>query len=255
MRKSVLAMFVCVCCFVNANGWGPTGHRATGYIANRYLSKKTKAQLERILKGQSLAIASTWMDEVRSDTAFVKMNDWHWVTIPDGMKYDQVEKNPKGDLLQTIDRLITELKQKKVSAEMEAQYVKMLIHLIGDIHMPLHVGRGDDYGGNAIKVSWFRSETNLHHIWDEDMINETHLSYTELAESLDKPTEQQLKDWRTSGLFDWATESMAYRSQIYDIKNGKLGYEYSYYNFPTVRLRLLQAGVRIAQVLNDIYGK
>jgi hypothetical protein len=250
-------LFVCTIVFmsgIHAFGWGQTGHRVTGRIAELYLSKKAKKELERILSGQSLAMASTWMDEIRSDSSYNYATDWHWVTIQDGETYDQSKKNKNGDVIQTIERLIAELKSRKLSVQKEAEYVKMLIHLVGDIHQPLHVGGGNDRGGNDVKVMWFRADSNLHRIWDSDMIDDTQLSYTEFSESLEKPGEQKLKAWQRSSVRDWAKESMSYRKQVYDYKNGKLGYEYSYYHLHIVRLRLLQAGVRLAAVLNEIYG-
>lgn len=239
---------------LNVYGWGPTGHRATGLVAEKYLSKKAKKALQRILQGQSLAIASTWMDEIRSDSAYNYTSDWHWVTIQDGQTYDQSVKNPNGDIIQTLERLIKELKSKTLSPTEEVAHVKMLIHLIGDIHQPLHVGGGNDRGGNDIKVSWFRSDSNLHRVWDSDMIDDTRLSYTELAGSLGSPDAVQVTSLQKSSVRDWANESMTFRKQVYDIGNGKLGYSYSYNNFQLVRDRLLQAGIRLAGVLNSIYG-
>lgn len=235
-------------------GWGPTGHRATGWIAERHLNKKARKELERILSGQSLAMASTWMDEIRSDSTYDYTSDWHWVTIPEGKTYQQSEKNPNGDIIQTIERIVAALKSKKLNAKEEVEQLKMLIHLIGDIHQPLHVGFGNDRGGNDIKVTWFRTDSNLHRVWDSDMIDDTRLSYTELAESLDKPDEAKIFLWQKSTVDDWVTESMSYRDRVYDYGNGKLGYKYAYNNFHIVRLRLLQAGIRLAGVLNEIYG-
>jgi len=235
-------------------GWGPTGHRATGLVAEKYLNKKAKKELLRILGGQSLAMASTWMDEVRSDSTYDYMVDWHWVTIQDGQTYDQSEKNPKGDVIQTIERIVLSLKSKKLSEKEEVEYLKMLIHLVGDIHQPLHVGIGNDRGGNDVKVMWFRTDSNLHRVWDSDMIDDTHLSFTELGESLGKPTTEKINTWQKGSVRDWAIESMSYRKQVYDYGNGKLGYRYAYLNFGIVRDRLLQAGVRLAGVLNEIYG-
>lgn len=253
MRQTILTVII-ISLYINAFGWGATGHRATGYIANLHLNKKARQELQRILNGQSLAIASTWMDEIRSDSTYRYMSAWHYVTIPDGETYEKSQKNPDGDILATIENLIQELKQKSVHGQKETEYVKMLIHLIGDLHMPLHVGRETDRGGNQIKVMWFRTESNLHRVWDEDIINETKLSYTELAESLDKPTAEQLRLWRNGTIRDWAMENLPYRNQIYDYTDTRLGYEYSYKNYPLIRTRLLQAGVRIALVLNEIYG-
>jgi hypothetical protein len=254
MKKIILVLILIAYGFT-CSAWGVTGHRITGWIADKYLSKKTRKEIERILGQQSLAMASTWMDEIRSDTSFNYMEDWHWVTIHDGQTYEHSEKNPKGDIIKTLELIIGELKSHKLNATDEAIHVKMLIHLIGDLHQPLHVGGGSDRGGNEVKVSWFKNESNLHRVWDSDMIDDTRLSYTEFAESLERPDGTQLKVIQNATLNDWVLESMGYRNQIYDIGNSKLGYLYTYKNLHVVRKRLLQAGIRLAAVLNDIYGK
>jgi hypothetical protein len=233
-------------------GWGPTGHRVTGEVADQYLSKKARMKIEKIL-GQSLAMASTWMDEVRSDSLYNFMEDWHWVTIPEGQTYDQAEKNPNGDIIETIQRVVNALKSKSLSPEKEAEHLKILIHLVGDIHMPLHVGSKDDRGGNNVKVSWFRLESTLHRVWDSDMIDDTKLSYTEFAASYEELSIEKVKTLQKASVIDWATESQSYHRNVYAIGNGKLGYAYTYKNFHIVRKRLQQAGIRLAGLLNEIY--
>jgi hypothetical protein len=255
MKNYIFSFLLLVAFSFPSLGWGPTGHRVVGSVAEKYLNKKTKKALLRILNGQSVAMASTWLDEVRSDSTYNYTADWHWVTIPDGQTYDQSEKNPKGDIIETLERIIKELKSKKLSAQDEAQRIKILIHLVGDIHQPLHVGAKNDKGGNDVKVMWFKTDTNLHHVWDSDMIDDTKLSYTELAQSLDKPTPTQYLAWQKTSVRDWAKESQSYQNQVYDYGNGKLGYRYSYLYLGTVRQRLLQSGVRLAGILNEIYGK
>lgn len=234
--------------------WGPTGHRAVGKVAEQHLNKKAQKELQRVLGQESLAMASTWMDEVRSDSTYDYMVDWHWVTIPDGQTYDQSLKNPHGDVIQTLERVIKELKSHALNKQDELQRVKLLIHLVGDLHQPMHVGGKDDRGGNDVKVSWFKTDSNLHRVWDSDMIDDTRLSYTEFAESLYHPNETEIATLQKASIRDMATESMAYRPQVYDIGNGKLGYGYSYKNFHIVRQRVMQAGIRLAGILNEIYG-
>ena len=158
---------------INASAWGPTGHRVAGWIAEKYLSRKARTALDKLLKGQTLAIASTWMDEVRSDSAYDHMNDWHWVTIPDGGSYESSEKNPNGDIIGTLQRIIVELKSNDLDERAEIERVKILIHLVGDIHQPLHVSAADDRGGNNVQVMWFRNQSNLHRVWDSDIIDDT----------------------------------------------------------------------------------
>lgn len=253
--KKVLSLLLVLGISLNSFGWGATGHRVTGHIATKYLNKKAKKVLEQLLKGQSLAIASTWMDEIKSDSTYDYMSDWHWVTIPYGLTYEQAEKNKNGDIIQTINRVINELKTKKLTEAEQVQRIKILIHLVGDIHQPLHVGGKNDKGGNDVKVMWFRADSNLHRVWDSDIIDDTKLSYTELAESLDTPTDAELKTWQSAGVMVWAKESQSYAEQVYDTGNGRLGYRYSYLHYHIIRHRLLQAGVRLAGVLNEIYGK
>ncbi len=254
MRKITPSLVLLLTLTCQCFGWGPTGHRVTGSIASRYLNKKAHKAVERILGGQSIAMASTWMDEVRSDSTFNFMTDWHWVTIPKGQSYEQTDKNPSGDIIQTLERIIRELKTNKLSAPQQLQHLRILIHLIGDIHQPLHVGALSDKGGNDVKVMWFQTNSNLHRLWDSDMIDDTRLSYTELAQSLNKPSEEDCHRWNKSPISEWARESQSYQESLYQFGNGRLGYRYAYVQYPVVRHRLLQAGVRLAGVLNDIYG-
>lgn len=252
--KKVILTLIAASIITGAFAWGPTGHRATGWIAEKYLNKNARKAMVRILDGQSLAMASTWMDEIRADSNYNYTSDWHWVTIPDGLTYDQSEKNPNGDIIQTIERLVAALKSKKLSKDEEIVSLKMLIHLVGDIHQPLHVGGGSDRGGNDVKVRWFREDSNLHRVWDSNMIDDTRLSYTELAQSLQVPDETKIKAWQQESVRDWANESMGLRRAVYAYGDGKLGYLYTYVNFHIVRQQLLVAGIRLAGLLNEIYG-
>lgn len=254
MLNRILVLIILLCAGFSSLAWGPTGHRVTGLIAEKHLSKKARKAIEKILKGQSLAMASTWMDEVRSDSTYDHMTDWHWVTILAGETYETSVKNPKGDIIQTLERVITELKSKNLSDEEQALRVRILVHLVGDIHQPLHVGARNDRGGNDVKVHWFRSESNLHRVWDSDMIDDTKLSYTELAQSLKVPSPEHVTKWQQASVREWASESQSYEKEVYKIGNGRLGYRYSYENFHIVRQRLLQAGIRLAGILNEIYS-
>lgn len=240
---------------VAAFAWGATGHRVVGAIAEEHLSNRARKAVHRILGGKSIAMAATWMDEVRSDHAYDHTKDWHWVTIPDGSTYAASEKNPKGDAIEAIERMETALKSDTLSQERKVFCLKVLIHLVGDLHQPLHVGRGDDKGGNTVQVQWFWKSSNLHRVWDSGMIDENGLSYTELACSIDHVSKQQMKDWSRGTAADWAQENVAFRPQIYDLEEGdKLNYEYQYRNWPLVQQQLLKGGIRLAGLLNSIFG-
>jgi hypothetical protein len=234
-------------------GWGLTGHRAVGLIAEQHLSKKAKKKLKLLLDQQSLAMVSNWMDDVKSDSTFDYMEDWHWVTVENGQVYDQSKKNPNGDIIMTLERVIAELKSHKLDRAKEIEAIKILTHLIGDIHQPLHVGCCDDAGGGKVSVKWFGATTNIHTVWDSRMIDDTKLSYTEFASALGDPDVSTIASWQHAGVRDWANESMSYRKQVYDVGNGNLSYQYSYKYLGIAKERVLKAGIRLAGILNEIY--
>lgn len=254
IMRSILAILLA---FVSLQtfGWGATGHRTTGLIAEQYLNTKARKKIASILGQESLAMVSNWMDEIRSDSTYNYAITWHYTTIPDGGKYEDVAANPDGKLVEMIEKFITDLKSGALNKGQELEALKMLVHLVGDIHQPLHVGRPGDRGGNNIKVKWFRGESNLHSVWDSEMIDGSKLSFTELAGFLGKPDPQTVARWQAANIREWALEDVALRPQVYDIGSGNLGYEYNYKYFSIVRHRLLQAGIRLAGVLNQIYGK
>ncbi|MEL7832609.1 S1/P1 nuclease [Fodinibius sp. Rm-B-1B1-1] len=239
----------------NESIWGKNGHRVVGDIAADYLTPEARKEIDRVLGHESLAIASTWMDEVRSDPSYDHMESWHWVTIPDGMTYEETEKNPDGDLINALKTAINELKSGNLSANEEAEKLKIIIHLVGDIHQPLHVGTGEDRGGNDTEVEWFYEDSNLHRVWDSEMIEDRQLSYTELSAAVNHPSNQQIKHWQNTDVLDWAYESMDLREKVYDLpEDRQLSYKYQYENKDILDRQLLKAGIRLAGVLNKIYG-
>ena len=231
--------------------WGPTGHRTVGAIAETHLSRKARKGVKRILGNESLAIAATWMDEVRSDSAYDGTHDWHWVTIPDGQTYANSGKNPNGDVVEAIGRMCTLLRSDTVPLERKRIWLRFLVHLVGDLHQPLHVGRGDDKGGNEYQVQWFKKGSNLHRVWDSEMIDQAGLSFSELAHSIDHPTKAEITAWQAGTVADWAQEALSMRARVYSVRKGDdLGYQYQYHQWPLVQQQLVKAGVRLAGLLN-----
>ncbi|MEX0720449.1 MAG: S1/P1 nuclease [Balneolaceae bacterium] len=238
----------------NTLRWGQIGHRTTGEIAEHYLNQNAAEEVTRILGNQSLAEVSTWMDEVRSDDHYDFMAPWHYVTIPEGERYETTEKAEGGDILWAIDKVTAELNAGSLSPEKEAENLKVLVHLIGDLHQPLHVGNGTDRGGNDVRVEWFWENSNLHRVWDSEMIDGKQLSFTELSRFINHPSEEQIEEWQSSSVLDWAYESQALLTNVYDFPDDKrLSYEYSYNNWEIVEEQLLKAGVRLAGLINEIY--
>jgi len=239
-----------------SNKWGQIGHYVTGEIAEYHLTPAARERVNTILGDYSMPRATVWMDDIRSESRFNYSNTWHWATIADGKTYEETEQDEGGDIIWALESLIAELKEGGLDETEEREKLKMVMHMIGDIHQPLHVGTGEDRGGNDVRVQWMGSNSNLHRVWDSDIINSFQMSYTELASELNTATADQIIEWQKATVRDWAYESVSYRDRIYDLPSSmRLGYEYRYFNKDIVYKRLLQAGVRMAGVLNDIYGQ
>ena len=106
--------------------------------------------------------------------------------------------------------------------------------------------------GNRVKVKWFGEETNLHSLWDTHLVESENLSYTEFAAFIDIDDEVRIASLQDSEVIDWVEESIVFRDQIYELGDRDYGYDYIYRYVPVVRQRLLQAGVRLAGVLNRL---
>lgn len=252
MRKLSILIFS-IFISLNSFGWGQIGHRVVGEIAYNHLSKKVRKQIQAVLEGHSIAMASNFMDEIKSESRYDSLGPWHYCTIPDGEAYSGAPE--EGDVIMAINKYIDLLKNGNLSKEEEAFSLKCLIHLVGDIHQPLHVGNGTDRGGNDVKVTYFWQTSNLHRVWDTGIIDGQNLSFTEYAEWIDHVEKGQIEQWQSDDIMVWAKESMSYRSQIYDLpKDKKINYRYNYDNIATVNKRLLQAGIRLAGLLEEIYG-
>ncbi len=240
---------------LHAFGWGLTGHRVIGSIAEDHLSRKAEKKINQILKDESIAMAGNFMDDIRSDPAYRFLDPWHYCTIPDGLTYEEAGTPEQGDIIMAINKLTEELKTKNFTLGDESFTLKLLIHLIGDIHQPLHVGNGNDRGGNEIRVEYFWDDSNLHRVWDSGIIDLQQLSFTEYTKWINHATEKEVSDWQHSDVKDWAMEAVSFRPQVYQIpESKKINYRYNYENIDLVNQRLLQAGIRLAGVLNEIYG-
>ncbi len=236
--------------------WGRTGHRATAQIAQNHLSKKARKQIDHILRGQSMALVSTYADEIKSDKEFRKYGPWHYVNFPFNKSYETQAGNPNGDIIVAIDTCIKNLKSDVATREQKEFYLKLLIHFIGDLHQPLHVGMAEDKGGNDFQVRWFDEGTNLHSVWDTKMIESYNMSYMELAANERVLSEGEMDGIAKGTVLDWMNDSRTLFREVYTTtrKGDKLGYSYMYAYMDKVRMQIQKGGIRLASLLNEIFG-
>jgi S1/P1 Nuclease len=249
----------------NAFAWGPTGHRVVGAVAEKNLDPKVLVKAREILGGSSLSRVANYPDEIRSEPEkFSYTFNWHYTDWADEA-HDHDETSSSGILLTSLKNQLKILKDPASPAESKTFALKFVVHLIGDLHQPLHVGNGLDQGGNLCKVTFHGTPTNLHALWDEGLIDYTKLSFTEMASFVAQGrSRNDVLQWKTGDVLDWAQESKTLRMQIYPAnpkaycqaavavdEMPKLSYEYSYKFVPMMEQRLYQAGLRLAVILNQ----
>lgn len=194
------------------------------------------------------------MDEIKSDKAFDYVYSWHYLTSEHG-EFNAAIQEKGGNAYEAIKQLKTELKAGNLTAEEESKKLKMLIHIVEDVHQPLHVGTGGDRGGNDVKVEYFGKNSNLHSVWDTELIEGWNMSYTELGDELYRRLNPSvIADYQNSTIDDWLNEAVALRPLIYKLPDSKkLSYNYGYDTRDALEERLLAASVRLAQILEEIY--
>ncbi len=237
--------------------WGKTGHRTVGAIAENYLSCKTKKKIAKLLNGESLAYGSIYADEIRSNPKYNEFAPWHYVNFDSGKKYGETPVNPKGDIIQGIKTCILKIRKSETSIADKQFYLKFLVHLIGDLHQPLHLGNAVDKGGNTIDVEWFNTPSNLHRVWDSEMIDSYKMSYSELADNTKMLSKTELITIQSGSLLDWVYESKGLADKVYASakKEDHLKYKYMYDFFPVVEKRLHKSGIRLAYLLEHVFSK
>ncbi len=270
--------------------WGSVGHRMVADMAARHLTPEARAQISRLLEpsrsggrapkvsipqdreqssptykqqtlltSQSLTDVATWADEVRNQRRYRWSAPLHYVNVqPQAESFDWQRDCPDGQcVVGAIARFAAVLRDPRSTDAQKTEALKFLIHFVGDVHQPLHVSRACDRGGNDIAVEFFHHRSNLHEVWDMLIIQHAQKPWPEYARELEAGiSDEQRQAWARLDPCVWATESWKLAlSNAYAVpKDGQLGDEYFQTNLPVVERRLQMAGVRLAALLNAVFG-
>lgn len=245
-----------VCLFATASlfAWGLSGHRIIGEIAQSHLSRKAEKKIDAVLQGSTLAMEANWADFIKSDTTYRECSAWHYNNFAAGIDrptFDSVAMlQGAGEAVYRIYYLIDHLKKNPD----DANALRFLVHIVGDIHCPMHMGRPDDRGGNSIKLKWFGKSTNLHSLWDGTLIDAQKLSYTEYAAHLLRTQMIDYQKFEQSQVLDWAWQTVQNGNDIYtNVELASNGWQYMFRYKSLWENCLMNGGVHLAAILNYIY--
>ncbi len=234
--------------------WWDLGHRIVARLAELRLTPHTRDAVRDILGGQSLADASVWADNIRQYRH--DADPLHYVNIPlRDTVYVPDRHCPGGRcIIAAIAHDRELLADPATSPADRAEALRFLIHFMADLHQPLHVADNGDRGGNMRPVTLLGHETNLHAVWDGELIDSSGVDQEGYFESLRRRMNSlDSRALERGTVVDWAMEGHriavehAYRLP----RGGRIGREYVQANRPVIDHALIAAGVRLARVLND----
>jgi len=254
--KRLLILWLALAAAGEAFAWGQKGHDVTAYIAECHLTPTAAAKVDAVLGGHSPVYYANWLDNASHTPEYAYSLTWHYLNIDEGKTLATMPRNPKGDILTALTDIVARLRAGASTPEQEALDLRMLIHLLGDLHCPMHAGRLSDLGGNRRPVLMFSRPTNLHSVWDTDLPEAAHRwSYTEWQQQIDRLDPAEAAALQEGDLEEWLLETQEICQEIYGFtpEGSKISYDYIAKYAPVIERQFLRGGLRLARLLNEIY--
>jgi hypothetical protein len=277
--KFLLAFVICLwggLGIVSVCGWGEIGHKIVAQIAADQLTETAQNIVTQFIGGKSLADIAPLPDDYDHSPQGAWSEPCHFCNLPENATHFYMSDCPHFCVVKSIKNYTAILSQTQsnptpcdFTTGVEPCALEFLVHFVGDVHQPLHVGYGYDIGGNDVKVTFYGEATNLHKVWDDNMIwrwegsNDWTWGAQQLEQLMENSNEtafikQYLSDMNP---IDWANESFQYvLDTCYNFTDSRgahkrdhaLSEVYYNRNLPIVFQRLIAAGVRLGKLLNSI---
>ncbi len=277
-RLPALAVLALLLLAGPAGAWSALGHRLVGELAQRHLDPRAQAAVAALLAGEpepTLAGVATWADDLRNDDPprFKATSKWHYINAEGGgCGFDLARDCPDGNcVVAAIERQRAILADRGQPREARRDALKFIVHLVGDVHQPMHAGDRPDAGGNRYQVS-LRTElepeayarnkyadgvmgTNLHSVWDYYVLGEAGLGLAAYADRLDALPWPPVREAGLAPPLAWAGEScrLIQARGLYPDSH-KMDRRYPDAMRPLAEQRVRQAAYRLALLLNQALG-
>ncbi len=246
--KPVILLLIVIAPFQKSLAWGPEGHAIVGRLALRFVKEDVRKNVLDLLGKMPVDTAANWMDIMKSNTDYDFMRSWHYVDFPKGQTYQPTNTD------NIVNRLLlsyNELTHKKLLCTDQVRTdLYILLHLMGDLHMPLHTGYDEDLGGNKVTVQYGTlKDHNLHRFWDEDIIDLKKITDADCLKHLSTYPDTV----KSVDFMKWMNESRLLLPEVYNFKGYQIDDAYLNKNKIVVEQQLLLAGLRLAAVLNKLF--
>ncbi len=221
-------------------------------IAFSMLDESTRQHVQKYLGKMTLDEAGNWMDQIKNDRRNDYMKIWHYVNVDQGKTYDAAIKEE--NVVNQLTRVIHELENKSSMSEEDIKKdILVACHLTADLHQPLHVGYGNDKGGNDIHVKYKGQQTNLHRVWDSEIIETENITLNGCLQQKKFFDKEDLAMLSTINVENWIRQPRTQLAGVYDFKDEVIDDAYAQKNKKIIEQDIFIAGVRLAAILNAAF--
>jgi hypothetical protein len=261
-----------------AAAWWEYGHETVATIAALQVKPQTRREIQRLLAhanelatptcpARTIEQASVWPDCIKLlKDRFSYAYAWHYQNVDVCKPFDQKSACKDGNCVSAqIDRNARLLADRSLPARERLQALAFLVHLVGDLHQPMHAGDKHDLGGNKFAASYgFIAKSNIHSIWDGYLADRAISTPAGEARGiLSELSPQQKAEMQTGKTEDWARESWqiahddAYGSLMADpcgplpAQQPVVTEEITRRLIPVVRKQIARGGLRLARLLDE----
>ncbi|MCH5231510.1 MAG: S1/P1 nuclease [Muribaculaceae bacterium] len=242
---------------LNAFAWGQKGHDVTAYIAENNLTSTAYANVTELLDGKSIVYWANWLDNASHTPEYAYSKTWHYKNIDDGYDYEEAPLHKDGDIVRAINQQVVILQNPNASRTDKQLALKILVHLMGDLHQPMHMGHASDLGGNRWTVNYFGRDSNLHSVWDSSIPESAHKwTYSEWNDQINRADPAEAALIIANGSPEkWGEETFDICRSVYTLtpEGTKISYDYVAQWTPVIEIQFLRGGLRLADVLNSIF--
>lgn len=243
-----------------AVAYGKHGHGAFCQAAYELAEPQTQQHIDALVAKHSsytdFGGFCSWADDIKSDKTWDWAKPHHYVNFSRSAAKVTNQDCPVqgGCVLSAIQHYYNVLKHDRD----DWQALAFLAHFIGDLHQPMHVSFADDLGGNRARLTYFGQPTNLHRLWDTDMLlrrggEDTSAKAKQLIDGLSVEAALSVTPEQT---LKWANESAAITRRIYsNYREGQeLGEDYTAQWEPVLEQRMQQGAERLAAILDGLFS-
>ncbi len=239
--------------------WGNWGHSTVAIIADRHLTPRARANIAKYIDNKSILYYASWMDYNRKFEPYKVTNDWHVDYWEESMRTDSEGNPQRPQVARQLERVIGELADfRSLNDSLVNINIKFLVHLMGDMHCPVHVNFPQ---GRRLKIAVEPLDCTMtyHKMWDGAVfeVKYPELSPAAYADLLDNLSRRQIAKIQKGNIEDWYNQTAAMSDEVRAMLREDLTADAKYFDdvAEAADAQILNAGLRLAAVLNAIFDK